>query len=303
MGAALNGERTLLAIGLRLVSVACFALMNLGIKLAEGRGAALGEILFFRQLGAAAVVTGVILAGPGLRSVATERFPAHAARCAVGLTSMAFTFSAVMLLPLAEATIIGFTVPIFATVLGALVLGEPTGRWRWGAVLAGFAGVMVVLQPGPESHFPLVGAVLGLVAAALTAVITILLRQIGRTEAALTTVFWFSVLSLGPLAIAYAFAARPHDAAAWAMLAGIGVAGGLGQIAMTNSLKLAPVGVVVPMDYSSLLWATVLGWAMFGVLPATATWAGAPIIVAAGLVIVWREGRRGRVTTRAVDDA
>jgi drug/metabolite transporter (DMT)-like permease len=291
MRTRMTADRILPAIGLRLTSVACFALMNAGIKLAEARGAGLGEILFFRQAGAAVVVTAVIAAGPGLASVRTRRFGAHVGRCALGLTGMAFTFAAILMLPLAEATIIGFTVPIFATILGALVLREPTGAWRWGAVLAGFAGVLIVVQPGPNSHFPLLGAACGLLAAFLTANITILLRTIGRTEAALTTVFWFSVLSLVPLGIVYAFAARPHDALAWAILCGIGVAGGLAQIAMTTSLRLAPVGVVVPMDYSSLLWATLLGWLAFGTLPAAATWTGAPVIVAAGLVIVWREAR------------
>jgi drug/metabolite transporter (DMT)-like permease len=208
------------------------------------------------------------------------------------------------MLPLAEATIIGFTVPIFATLMGALVLGEATGAWRWGAVAAGFAGVLIVLQPGPHSHFPWLGAVFGLAAAFLTANVTILLRTIGRTEAALTIVWWFSVLSLPPLGLAYAVSAQEHDAATWAILAGIGVAGGLGQMTMTASLRLAPVGAVVPMDYSSLLWATLLGWALFGTLPAAATWAGAPVIVAAGLVIVWRETRRARpLTVRATDDA
>lgn len=287
-------NRTYAAIGLRLLSVAMFAVMNLGIKLVQARGAALGEILFFRQFGASLVVAGVVAAGPGLRSVKTRRFPAHVARTAMGLTSMGFTFAAVMLLPLAEATIIGFTVPIFATVLGALVLGEPTGRWRWGAVAAGFAGVLVVTQPGPGSHFPFWGAACGLLAAFLTANVTILLRQIGRTEAALTTVFWFSVLSVPPLGVVWLFAAAAHPPLTWALLLGVGVAGGAGQIAMTSSLRMAPVSVVVPMDYSSLLWATMLGWAVLGALPAPATWAGAPVIVASGLVIVWREQVRRR---------
>lgn len=287
----MTGDRILPAIGLRLMSVICFSAMNAGVKLAEARGATLGEILFFRQAGAAVVVAMVVALGPGFGSLRTRRFRAHVGRCALGLTGMAFTFSALLMLPLAEATIIGFTVPIFATILGALVLREPTGPWRWGAVLAGFAGVLIVVQPGPNSHFPLLGAACGLLAAFLTANITILLRTIGRTEAALTTVFWFSVLSLVPLGAIYAVVARPHEAMAWALLCGVGVAGGLAQIAMTTSLRLAPVGVVVPMDYSSLLWATLLGWLAFGMLPAASTWAGAPVIVAAGLVIVWREAR------------
>ena len=296
----MNTDRIYPAIGLRLASVFFFAVMNAGIKLAEAWGATLGEILFFRQFGASLVVTAVIVSGPGLASVATTRMPAHVLRAAIGLTSMAFTFAAVMALPLAEATIIGFTVPIFATILGALILREPTGPHRWAAVLAGFAGVLIVTQPGPHSHFPVCGAVCGLIAAFLTANVSILLRQIGKTEAALTTVFWFSILSLLPLSVVYAVKAQAHDAATWAVLLGIGVAGGAGQIAMTNSLRLGPVSVVVPMDYTSLLWATLLGWLVFATLPATATWFGTPVIIASGLYIVWREHVRRQEETQAV---
>src|SRR3546814_8372083 len=102
--------------------------------------------------------------------------------------------------------------------------------------------------------FPLSGALVGLLAALLVAVIAILLRQIGRTEPAATTVFWFSALSLPPLGIVYLFNLQPHDPATWAVLVGIGLIGGLGQLAITASVRFAPVATVVPMDYSSLIW-------------------------------------------------
>ena len=123
----------------------------------------------------------------------------------------------------------------------------------------------------------------------------------GRTEAALTTVFWFSTLSLVPLSVFYVPVAQGHGVLGWACLAAVGILGGCAQIAMTNSLKLGPVSVVVPMDYSSLLWATLLGWLVFGTLPAAATWIGAPVIIASGLVIVWRERVRQRQETIAAN--
>lgn len=279
------------AIGLRLLSVVLFAGMNVLIKLAEARGAALGELLFFRQCGAAVLVGAVIAAGPGLASLRTERIGAHVLRTAIGLTAMALTFTTLLLLPLAEATTIGFSMPIFATVLGALILHEPTGWRRWAAVLAGFAGVVIVTQPG-SGHIPLAGVAAGLGAALCTASVTILLRTIGRTEAALTTVFWFSALSLLPLGSVYALAARSHDMLTWAALLGIGVIGGLAQMAMTASLVRGAVSLVVPMDYTALLWAALFGAMVFGTLPTPATWLGAPVIVASGLTIVWREHRR-----------
>ncbi|GGB15617.1 membrane protein [Sphingomonas metalli] len=293
----MSSDRLLPAIGLRLLSVGLFATMNAAIKLAEAKGARLGEILFFRQFGAAILVTGVIAAGPGLATIRTQRLGAHVSRATVGVISMAFTFAALLLLPLAEATTIGFSTPIFATILGALILGEPTGWRRWSAVAVGFVGVLIVLEPGGHA-MPLAGAACGLAAAVLTAVVFILLRQIGRTERAQTTVWWFSVLSLLPLGIVYAFQAQPHAAGAWAALAVVGVAGGCAQLAMTASLRRGAVSLVVPFDYTALLWATIYGWLLFGSLPGRATWLGAPIIVASGLYIVWREHVRRREETR-----
>ncbi len=293
-------DRVFAGLGLRLVSVACLASMQALVKLAEARGAHLAETMFFRQLAAVPLVVAWIALGPGLASIRTQRIGAHATRTAVGLVGMVCTFGSVLLLPLAEATTLQFTVPIFATVLGALVLKEPTGRHRWGAVLLGFAGVLIVTQPG-SGAFPPGGAAVGLMAAFMVAVIAILLRQLGRTEPAATTVFWFSVLSLPPLGLVYLADIRPHDALTWAMLIGTGIAGGLGQLALTASVRFAPVSTVVPMDYSSLIWGTAYGWLLFGALPGAGTWIGAPIIIASGLYIVWREHvLQRRETDRAI---
>jgi drug/metabolite transporter (DMT)-like permease len=286
-----------LAIMLRLSSVLAFALMNVGIKLAEAGGAVLGEIMFWRQAGAALLIAGILAAGPGFGTIRTSRIGAHVGRTALGLVAMTLTFTTLTLLPLAEATTLGFSMPIFATILGALVLREPTGWWRWGAVLAGFAGVVIVARPGSAGILPL-GIVTGLGAALGTATVSILLRTLGKTERPLSTVFWFSVLSLVPLGGVYLVVAGAHPPAVWAVLLGIGLLGGLGQLAMTSSLTLGPVSSVVPMDYSALLWATVFGWWVFGRWPAETTWIGAPVIVASGLIIVWREQVRRRDEAR-----
>lgn len=294
--ATASPDRILLAVALRLTSVLFFAGMNTLIKLSEAAGASLGEILFFRQAGAALFMVMVIVSGPGMRSVATKRLPAHILRACMGLCAMALTFTTILALPLAESTTIGFTMPIFATILGALVLGEPTGWHRWGAVILGFTGVLIVAQPG-TGHIPLFGAMTGLGAAFLTASVSILLRQISRTESTTTTVFWFSTLSLVPLGIVYCFVMQPHAPLIWLLLISVGLVGGAAQLAMTGALRFGPVSVVVPMDYSSLLWATLSGWVVFGVLPDVWTWVGAPVIIASGLYIVWREHVRRRVET------
>jgi drug/metabolite transporter (DMT)-like permease len=280
--------RPITALALRLLAVFCLASMAALIKLAEMRGVHVLELMFFRQAFSVPVVLAWVLSRAGLASLATRRLGAHISRTLVGLIGMVSTFSAIILLPLAEATTLQFTVPLFATLLSVLLLRERPGIYRWSAVLVGFVGILVVVQPGREL-FPLVGALVGLLAALMIALISILLRQLGATEPAARTVFWFSTLSLIPLAPPLLFVGQSHDPVEWLLLAGIGVIGGIGQIALTAALRWAPVSLVVVMDYSSLIWAAAYGWLLFGSVPAAATWIGAPLIIGSGFVIVWRE--------------
>ena len=105
---------------------------------------------------------------------------------------------------------------------------------------------------------------------------------------------WFTASSLVPLAVLMLWQGHAHEASVWGLLLAIGLAGGLGQLGLTAALRFAPVSVVLPMDYTSLVWATILGAALFGTWPGTSTWIGAPVIIASGLYIVWRERVRGR---------
>lgn len=289
-----TGDRVMLGIAMRLLAVLLLSSLSALIKVAETRGANLAEIMFFRQGAAVPVVLAyMVIAGPGLGAVKSNAFRGQVIRAVIGLTGMVFNFCAVLLLPLAEATTLSFTIPIFATILGALILKEPTGWHRWAAVVVGFIGVLIVTQPG-SGHFPIRGVLVGLTSAAFIAIVAIQLRQIGKVDQPVTTVFWFSSLSMVPLTLIYPFYAHGHDATTFAVLIAMGLVGGLGQIAFTAALKYAPVSAVMPMDYSSLIWATLYGWVLFDMLPTPWTWVGAPVIVASGLYIVWRESRVAR---------
>ena len=295
-------QRPLAGVALRLLTALLLAIMFALVKLAATRGVNVVESLFYRQCGSALCAIGLVAAGPGFGSLRTRRVWAHVGRMTLGLVTMALNFMAMILLPLAEATAIGFTVPIFSTVLAAVLLGEPTGRWRWGAVAAGFAGVLLIVQPG-SGEVPLGGASLALVAALLTAAVTIVIRRLGATEKASTTVFWFAASSLLPLGLLMLWFGQAHDPASWAILAGLALAGGLAQLTLTGALRLAPVALVMPMDYTSLLWATLLGAWLFAELPTPWTWVGAPIIIGSGIVIVWREHRLARRAALAAGTA
>lgn len=283
---------------LRVGSGVALALMFAGVKWAGQHGVGVIESLFYRQLGTALCAVAWVASGPGFGSLRTKRVGAHVLRMSLGVMAMGLNFLSFVLLPLAEATAIGFSVPLFATLLAAILLGEPTGRWRWGAVIVGFLGVLVIVQPG-GAHIEGKGVLVAIAAALTTASVTIAIRRLGATEAAATTVFWFGFSSLVPLGIGMLFVARAHDAHTFAVIAGLSLAGGLAQLLLTGSLRLAPVSLVMPMDYVALIWASLLGWFVFAQLPSRWTGLGAPIVIAAGLVIVWRE-RRLRQTAVAL---
>lgn len=292
-------ENRLRALGLRLFSVTSFSAMGAIIKLASESGIRLPEIMFWRQFLALPVILLWIAAGPGFASLRTSLLPIHARRTVLGLMAMTCTFGALVLLPLAEATTFSFTVPIFATILAAIIFRERVGIHRWAAVLAGFAGVLIVLQPG-QVPIPLLGAAVGLAAAFMVGVTSLQIRALGRTEAAPTTVFWFTILSVPILILILPFVFTPHDPREWAYLAAIGTLGGMGQLGMTASLRFAPVSTVVVVDYSALIWSTLFGWTIWGHVPAQATWLGAPLIIASGLYIVWREHRLAIARTQEI---
>lgn len=266
------------------------------IKLLSARGVHLVELLFYRQFLAIPIVYGWILwsAGPG--GIATKRLDLHATRTVIGLASMVFNFGSVMLLPLAESTTIGFTAPIFATIFSALFLREATGVHRWGAVVLGFVGVIVMARPD-TAHFPPLGLAVAITAAIGVATISILLRALSRTETPSAIVFWFTVMSVPPLGLLMLWFGQWHDPVTWALIGCMGICGGIAQLLLTSALRWGPVAVVLPMDYSAIIWAALLGWIFWDTLPIASTWAGALLIVVSGLYIILREHRLGRIAT------
>ena len=283
-------------IALRLLAMLSLSLMFVLVKRIDAAGIHIVESLFWRQAIVLPMLVGWALTRGGLAIYRTHRIGTHARRAMMGLTGMALNFGGMIFLPMAEATTINLSVPIFAVIFAALFLGEPTGWQRWSAVLVGFLGVLLVLNPttliaqGFTGHHGL-GTLIALGGAVMTALITIQVRDLARTESPMTIVFWFSLISMLPLGLALPFVMTAHGAGEWALLIGLGLLGAVVQLSLTGAQRLAPVAVVTPMDYSSLLWSIACGWFFFGTLPAETTWVGAPLIVASGLFIAWREHR------------
>ncbi|APZ97164.1 EamA family transporter [Sphingopyxis sp. QXT-31] len=283
-------------IALRLLAMLSLSVMFVLVKHISAAGIHLVESLFWRQALVLPLLAVWALAHGGLSMFATRRIGIHARRAMMGLTGMALNFGGMIFLPMAEATTINLSVPIICVFLAAALLGERVGWQRWAAVIVGFVGVLVVLNPttlllqGFEGDHGL-GTLIALGGAVMTALITIQVRDLGRTESAMSIVFWFSLISMLPLGLALPFVMTPHSAGEWGLLIGLGLLGAVVQLSLTGALRLAPVSVVTPMDYSSLLWSIACGWWFFGTLPADTTWIGAPLIVASGLFIAWREHR------------
>jgi len=292
-------QRPIFALLLRLLAIIALSTMLALVKLADESGLSLPEILFWRQFPALPIVFGILLASGRLDSLRTKRMPQHVVRMVIGLTSMSLNFTAFTLLPLAEATTLSFTSAIWAVILSALILREHVGIWRWSAVALGFVGILIIAQPG-SGHFPLLGALVGMAAAFMIAVTSIYIRDMTQTENSLTIVFYFTLFSLPILGAMLPFFWVEKTATQWLMLIGIGLVGFIGQYLLTVALRYGTVSSVIVMDYSGLIWSTLLGWAIFEKLPVLATWLGGPLIVAAGLIITWREHRLaipGRDTT------
>lgn len=289
-------QRPLRALILRLGGVAVLTTMFSMVKYVSQTGVALPEIMFWRQVLAVPLLLGYLTATGGLDRLRTRRIGSHAGRAVIGAIGMLCTFLTSILLPLAEATTLGFTTPLFAVMLSAFIFREAVGPWRWAAVAIGFLGVIIITQPGHAPISPL-GTAMGLFGGLIVAIVSFHIRELGRTEEPISVVFYFSLfctLLTLPFLLFYATSHTPFQ---WFLLIGIGLVGMLGQLLLTASLRQGAVTSVIVMDYSALVWATLYGWLIWDRLPPLATWLGAPIIIAAGVVVAWREHRAARPMT------
>lgn len=268
--------------------MAMLSTMFMLVKLAGQHGVSLPELIFWRQAMSVPIIFGWLVATRNLGVLRTRRMGSHAMRATTGTAGLCCNLGAATLLPLPEATTLGFTTPLFAVIITALVLRDKVGIWRWMAVMIGFAGVLIVAQPGGQPIPPL-GLAAGLGAGVIVSIVSFQIRDLARTEAPITCVFWFAFYGAAIASIILPVYARPHDMSVWLILVAVGFAGTLAQFLITAALRYGQVATVVVMDYTALIWATLYGWGIWDSLPPHTTWLGAPLIIAAGLIITWRE--------------
>ena len=274
----------------RIGSGLSFSTMGALFKLASMDGFSAPELVFYRSLFSLPVVLLWVFQRESLAALRPNRPLAHVWRSSLGLLSMGLTFQALILLPLADATAINFTAPIFATILSFLILREDVRIHRWAAVAIGFIGVLIVVQPG-GSDLSIIGVAIALVAAIGQAGVTTTLRHLQRSENVVSIVFWFAVAGVVVGALMMPFFAHARPVTAFALVIAGGFAGGVGQLLMTTSLR-APVSVVSAFDYLQIVAATIYGWLLFSDVPKLTTVLGAALIAVSGIYTAWREHRR-----------
>lgn len=287
-------------IGLKVLSVVVFTLMAICVKAAAHVPP--GETVFFRSFFAIPVIVGWLAWTRKLRHGLATDFPlGHFWRGLVGTSAMALNFTALGLLPLPEATALGYAAPLLAVIFAAMFLGEQVRAFRLTAVFVGLIGVVIVLlprltlatDPGEASALEALGAMAALFGAVFAALAQVFVRRLIHTEATAAIVFYFSAtaaaLSLLTLPFGWVAPTLPETA----LLVGAGLLGGIGQILLTESYRHAETAAIAPFDYVSMLLALLFGYWIFAEVPTPSMLAGAALIVAAGLFIIWRERKLG----------
>ena len=242
-------------------------------------------------------VFGLLFLGPwilrtGFGALKTRRPGLHLARGCSSVFGFTLWVVALSLVPLAEATALSFSMPIFTVLGGALILREDVTRARWLAVLAGFVGVLAIIRPGIAIVQP--GALVALAAACGFAASALITRRLSATEAPFTVVFYVSLfMSVVTLGMSLPFWRTPSTEIL-GVAAASGVLGTIAQLCLVRAYGAADVSVIVPFDFMRLIFVTVIGFLVFSQVPDVWTWLGAVLIVGANTLATRYESRAGR---------
>ena len=275
------------AIAYMLGAVLMFCLMDAGLKTLSAHYPPF-QVSAIRGASSLPLVLVWALWTGGAKTLFRVRWSLHLLRGALGVMMMAGFVYALRTLPLSEAYSIFFVAPLMITALSVPFLGEQVGPRRWTAIGIGLLGVLVVLRPTGEGVLTLAGLAV-LIAAFGYSVSAITVRIIARTDSTQALMVWllfFMAAGAGLLAVPDWTPLRSADL--W-VIAVVGVAGALGQYAITEAFRLGEASLIAPLEYTALVWGVLLDATLWGVLPDSVTWVGAGIIIASGLYLLRRE--------------
>jgi drug/metabolite transporter (DMT)-like permease len=280
-----------------IVSVFIFALANAMAKWLVA-DYPITEVIFVRCLFALLPCSALVLTHGGVAALRTKRIKEHGLRACSQFAGMICIFTAFRMMPLADAVAIQFASPLFLTVLSIFLLGERVGIHRWSAVLVGFAGVLVMVRPGPGMFAS--GAIFALGNALISASVTVAMRRMSLTESSTTLVVYQGmftlVLSLCLLPFGWVTPSWPG----FLLMGGVGILSGVGQFCWTQAFRFAPAAVAAPFSYMSMIWSLGLGFLLWGDVPTVALLSGGVVVAGSGLYILYRETVRRRDTVAPV---
>ncbi|WP_435661542.1 DMT family transporter [Leisingera caerulea] len=296
MAKSLTSHRPVLAVLLKVTAIALFTALS-GIIKATSETVPAGEAVFFRSFFAIPVIVAWLIARGELRhGLITKKPMFHVWRGLVGTSAMGMTFMGLALLPLPEVTAIGYATPIFTLILAALFLGETIRMVRISAVAIGLLGVLIMIWPRLGSDLEdgaMLGVLLVVGATVARGFVQIHIRRMVQSEHTAAIVFYFSLTASGLALLTAPFGWVMPDAQTAALLVSAGLVGGVAQILVTSSYRFAPASMLAPYDYASMIFAIVIGYVWFEEWPTLVMLAGAALVIAGNVLVIWREHRLG----------
>ena len=286
------------AIGLFAIAAFNVALVTLLVRLAADTGLHPFVVAFFRNL------FGVMLLLPlamrvGRQSFRTPNIRLHGLRGALQTVAMLGWFYGITVIPMATVAALSFTAPLFATLLAVLVLRETVGLRRWMALLVGFTGTIIILRPGADVVDP--GGLYVLLSACAWGSVMIVVKVLGRTDSSLTLTLYGGFFLVPFTLVPALFVWSWPSGVAWLLLLAIAAVASLSQLCVAQSLKLADTAVVLPLDFTKLLWAAAIGYLVYTELPDWGTWLGGAVVFGSVVYVAYREGRRRKPMVRPVE--
>lgn len=271
-----------------LLAITLFSLGDVGAKWLGSQYPVL-QVVFLRSVAALLPLLLYLSWTSGFHGLRTRHPGKHLLRATLGILFVSCLFYAYAHMPLASVVAIHFAAPLFITALSMPLLGERVGPWRWGAVLVGFVGVLIMVRPrGADFNTAAWVAVAGTLFYALAVIVV---RRISRTETSAAIVFYNLLMAISVTGLISVFIWEAPRGWDWLLFALTGFVGGLAQICITNAFRYGELAVVAPLEYLAILLATGFGYAIWGDIPDQWVWLGAVVVVGSGLLILHREAR------------
>jgi drug/metabolite transporter (DMT)-like permease len=269
------------------ISVTGFSLMDLAVKWTT-EDYSIGYVVFWRMLGGLIPLIFVIPKDRWKNLFSTSKPKLMFVRAFTGTVALFCVYASLHFLPLATTVSLTFASPIFCTLLSIIVLGEIVRTRRWIAIIIGFIGVIIIINPTTEFN---VYMILPIIFCIFFAMVSISIRLLSETEPTYLIALYFTIFAFIASLFTIPFGGWiiPHSLFDFGMLAAVGIFGGIGNLALTSAFKHAEVSVVTPLKYLSLIYGIIFGYIIWNEIPAWNTYVGAIFIIISALIILRRE--------------